>query len=289
MEFFLNEVSLQGQYSSMEDFINDLGDTVRGIKLIKADPNSVIYKTEKFYNSQVTKSKKLLDLKHTHVTDELMRFQLMLDQEINNEPYWEEDFQQNMEHCKYYWDKTDVSGTAMAEAAVRGAHLISFKYKGLVDCIVNISEEQKESKETYAIHSVNSDKYLAKCLCDEIRLSRNDYLNTIFRGTRIDYTTIEKDYDANILEKSEYDVLIKTLQKFAEHDSFDTIALDDGLEYKKYKPSMKEKDMFSAAKYRKYQIMKFRFSLRMRAFGYRKGDRFNLLRIERDHKMSDFG
>lgn len=37
------------------------------------------------------------------------------------------------------------------------------------------------------------------------------------------------------------------------------------------------------------KLMKFRFSRRMRCFGYRKGNRFRLLRIERDHKKSDKG
>ncbi len=289
MEFFLNEVSLQGQYSSMEDFIKDLADTVRCVKLIKKDPNSVIYKMTDFYNQQVTVNQKLSDLKHTHVTDELMRFQLMLDQEINNEPYWDEDFQQNLENCKYYWEKIDVGGTAMAEAAIRGAHLISFKYEGLVDRIVYISEERKEHKETYEIQSVNSDRYLAKCLGDEIRLSRNDYLNALFHGTRINYSTVEKGFDAGILEKAEYDSLVSTFTKFVEHDSFETIDHDEGLEYKKYKPSRKDKNVFSAAKYRNIQIMKFRFSKKMRVFGYRKEERFCVLRIERDHKISDYG
>ena len=35
--------------------------------------------------------------------------------------------------------------------------------------------------------------------------------------------------------------------------------------------------------------MKFRFSGVMRCFGYRKGDRFRVLRLERDHTVSDNG
>lgn len=36
-------------------------------------------------------------------------------------------------------------------------------------------------------------------------------------------------------------------------------------------------------------IMKFRFSSVLRCFGYRKDNRFRILRIERDHKISDHG
>ena len=60
-------------------------------------------------------------------------------------------------------------------------------------------------------------------------------------------------------------------------------------EYKKYSPENEEKNWFSGGKYKGKTIMKFRYSKVMRCFGYRKGDRFRILRIERDHKISDNG
>ena len=42
-------------------------------------------------------------------------------------------------------------------------------------------------------------------------------------------------------------------------------------------------------KYRDKTIMKFRFSSVMRVFGYRRGDRFRVIRFERDHRLSDNG
>ena len=36
-------------------------------------------------------------------------------------------------------------------------------------------------------------------------------------------------------------------------------------------------------------IMKFRYSEKQRVFGYRKGDRFRVILIERDHKISNNG
>lgn len=83
--------------------------------------------------------------------------------------------------------------------------------------------------------------------------------------------------------------LMIALDKFVEHESWEAIGLDDGLEYKKYAPSSSEEDWFLNSVHRNRTIMKFRFSSRMRCFGYRKGDRFRLLRIERDHRRSDKG
>ena len=65
--------------------------------------------------------------------------------------------------------------------------------------------------------------------------------------------------------------------------------MDDGLEYKKYTPAEKKKNWFLGRKYSGKTIMKFRFSGAMRCFGYRKGDRFRVLRLERDHTISDNG
>lgn len=83
--------------------------------------------------------------------------------------------------------------------------------------------------------------------------------------------------------------MLRTLDKFAAHESWESIDKDDGLEYKKYSPAREKDDWFRNTHYREQQIMKFRFSGKMRCFGYRKKDYFRLLRIERDHKRSDRG
>lgn len=107
-----------------------------------------------------------------------------------------------------------------------------------------------------------------------------------YEGTRIDCTTLETEYGADILEKSEFNMLISTLDKLVEHESWESIGRDDGLEYKKYTPSPKN-NWFRDGKYKGKTIMKFRYSKVMRCFGYRKGDKLRLLRLERDHSISD--
>ena len=58
---------------------------------------------------------------------------------------------------------------------------------------------------------------------------------------------------------------------------------------KKYTPKEKKKNWFVGSKYSGKTIMKFRFSDTMRCFGYRKGDKFKILRLERDHTISNNG
>ncbi len=289
MEFILNEYSLKGQYASMEDFIDDLRHTAGCIKLIHEKTGANIYKTCDFYNAKVTSTKRIRDLKKAHATDELIRFQTMLDNEIYSDPYWDETFQQDLDDARYFWNDKCVTATAMAEAAATGRQLISFKYEGLVDCGIDIIERKDLKEYTHALESIFTKKYLVERFWKELGISRDEYIKTIFQGTRIDYSTIEDGYGADILEVREYNLLLSTLKKFVEHESFETIIEDSGLNYKDYKPEQKEHNWFSAKKYKRFSIMKFRYSNKMRVFGYRKGETFCVLRIERDHKVSDYG
>ena len=80
-----------------------------------------------------------------------------------------------------------------------------------------------------------------------------------------------------------------TLDKVVQHESFETMAKDDGLEYKSIHQSEKGKLVFISQNIGNKCIMKIRCNDIIRAFGYRKGDQFKILRIERDHKISNYG
>ena len=141
----------------------------------------------------------------------------------------------------------------------------------------------------FDVDSVFSVKYLIGNYGSRLGISRDDILIERYRGTRVDYSTIEREFGANSLEENEYNLVMGTLDKVVQHESFETMAKDDGLEYKKYTPKQKGKNWFSSAKYRNKCIMKIRCNDIIRAFGYRKGDQFKILRIERDHKISNYG
>ena len=54
MEFILNEYSLNGQYSSMEEFVGELGNVVGCINIIRKNPVNKISKVKDFYKSKIT-------------------------------------------------------------------------------------------------------------------------------------------------------------------------------------------------------------------------------------------
>lgn len=291
MEFILNEYSLNGQYPSVEEFIKELRNFVGCIRLIKKNPDIAISKISNFYDAKITQTERVCDLgKVISGDDELKSFQISLDSEIyDHPPYWDNDIRQNMDNM-YWWNDQDVSLTSMAEAAVSESQLLSFRRDKLIDCEIQILEtDDKNVHKVYDIDSVFSVRYLVNRYGSFIGLTKDEILKVRYQGTRVDYSSIESEYGADTLQTNEYRLLVGTLDKFVEHESFETIATDDGLEYKKYSPSQKKKDWFSSAKYRRVQIMKIRCSDVMRVFGYRKGDRFRVLRIERDHKISNNG
>lgn len=284
MDFILNEKSLHGQFKDVDEFLKSLKANLQCFKLVRRQDGAEIRKITDFYKCKVTEKRSLGDLKQYPRSDELSRLRIELDKEIRTEPYW--DCTPEHDYGRSFWmGDEDMAATAVAEAIARQESLLSFDSPVYSDCKLCIESAGKE----YSVISVYHPAYLVECFGEQMGLERDECLKARYAETRLDCTLLEKEYGAERLEKDEYALLIGTLDKFVKHESWESIGLDDGLEYKKYTPSSMEEDWFRNSAYSDLTIMKFRFSSRMRCFGYRKGDRFRLLRIERDHKRSNKG
>ena len=75
----------------------------------------------------------------------------------------------------------------------------------------------------YIVDSVNTPKYLVQNYNTYLNVNRKKLLQIIFENTRIDCSTIEDKYGADILEREEFDGLIKSLKKFVEHESWEVL------------------------------------------------------------------
>lgn len=284
MDFILNERSLHGQFQSVDEFLGSLDANLQCFRLVRSQKDGEIRKIADFYKCQVTDKQKLGDLKQYSGSERLLRLRIALDKEMRTEPYW--DLSPEHDYGMPYWmNDEDMSATAVAEAVGRNENLLSFDSETYKDCQLLV----KWNGEAFSVASIYSPRYLVECFGEQMGLERDECLRARYAGTRLDCSLLEKEYGAGLLEKEEYRLLMGTLDKFVRHESWESIGLDDGLEYKKYAPTSTEEDWFRNSAYSDATIMKFRFSSRMRCFGYRKGDRFRLLRIERDHKKSDKG
>jgi len=284
MEVLLNERSLYGQFQSVEEFLKTLKPVVTCINILHDYSDMHIWKTQDFHMCQVTRTERIHDLSKYSGMDELVRFQMSLDREIYDQPHWDLEPIHDLNE-EFKWREEDVTATALAEAAVTGNPLLSFAAQEFCDCELTINK----GKEEYKVKSVHTPGYLIGEYRDYIHMPREEVLRIRYQRTRVDCSSLETKYGAGTLEREEFQALLSTLDKFVQHTSWESIALDDGLEYKKYKPATVKDDWFNNAKYKGKTIMKFRFGGVLRCFGYRKGDVFRVLRLERDHSISDNG
>lgn len=284
MEFLLNERSLHGQFHSADEFLQSLKPVMKCLEIIHHCPETGIYKISNFHECKVTEHMKICDLKTNGVSDELLRFKLSLDREIYKEPYWDSAPAHDIVQ-EFIWNGENVTATALAEAAVTQNALLSFRSEQFSDCELVVDSNVK----TYRVNSVHTPKYLLEQYDHRLHINKKYLLLIRYEGTRIDCSTMEEEYGADILEKSEFEELVTTFDKFVNHASWESIGRDDGLEYKKYSPSSTKQNWFRSIKYKGKTIMKFRFSKVLRCYGYRKGDIFKVLRLERDHTISDHG
>lgn len=283
MDFILNEKSLRGQFDTVHAFFQTLSENVKCFRLIGEDACNRIYKTSDFYECQVTSKERLRDLRK-YADDEVLELQLQLDSVIYSLPHWDTELQQDLDCC-FRHEGEDVTATGIAEAAVRGDILLSFALNQYMDRDLEVSCADT----IYQIPSVFSQRYLVQRYGKKLHVSSDDILKIRYDKTRVDCSLLDRKYGTGILNDAEIELLIHSLDKMVQHDSWESIALDDGLEYKKYSPASDKDNWFRNTPYAQKTIMKIRFSDVHRAYGYRKGERFRILRLERDHRVSDKG
>ncbi len=291
MEFYLNEVSLCGQYDTLQQFAKkEIARVYKCVELLKRYDNVVIVKMSELRNAKITAQNKVADLGSMQLSDELILFKIWLLQDACDYKDWdnEANLSQNLE-SKYFWNGEDVSLTSMAEAAESRIPLLSFERDGLVDTEVGVIKKNSDEFIPLVTQSIVTERYLVDLFGKDLGFTRNEMLKVRYQDTRLDFSLLEKNYDAECLEVEDYKNLINTCDKFISFANYNEIQSDKGLNYKAYSPDEKDKDPFSHGKYRNITIDKFRYSRKLRVFGYRDRDKFVVLRLERDHKMSDYG
>lgn len=284
MEFILNEESLTGQFTTVENFLKSLKNNIRCFQIIRKSGDNIISKTENFYDQYVTSDKRICDLRSCQCSEELLAFQFQLEQEIYSLPHWDKDPKHDLSEI-YWWNGRDMTATGMAEAVERDHMLLSFDMDKFRDCALHILINNAEK----VVQSIYTPQYLVKMVGTQLQLQRDDILKIRYEGTRIDCSSIEREYGADTVDAYQLHLIMDSMDKFINHATWEDIARDDGLEYKKYTPGSPKYDWYNGSMYRNKQIMKFRASSVLRVHGYRKGDRFRVLRFEPDHKQSDHG
>lgn len=290
MDCILNELSLNGQFSTIQNFVES------GVKPIVDVMNDMVkcgvallYKKSTFYSCFVTSDKNFYDVIFgdcSRQNDEIRRFKNKLAR-LQNEPYWDSIPKQDS-NVDYLWEKrvgeiVNVNNTALAEVYARKMYLISFTHDDFIGRKVKVKEKDKEFLE---IPNIWAGGQLQDELFNSGQLRLSDYLPSKF-ARKLNFSELKQKDGFDNITKANLNLFLDSFRMF-ENKSWQGIFTDDGLEFKEFHQNRKTKNFFSA-KYWSKGIYKFRVNDKIRCFGYKSNGLFYLLRIDLDHKLSDLG
>ena len=124
-KIYLNELSLEGQFDSLDDFLDKSMSFIKCLKYITGQ-NKQISKSANIYNRKITCNKTLHDLRGM-TGDKARKLKSLLLKTTDAPPFWDIEKEIAQEkNASYTLDNYSVSGTSIAEAAEKSGILISF-------------------------------------------------------------------------------------------------------------------------------------------------------------------
>lgn len=290
-ECVLNELSLSGQYESLDDFVaTGAKDLVSVLDELHKFGIQVLYKKSDIYEAEVSSGLKFMSVlfhKENRINDELKRLKSKL-AHLQGEPFWDLDMHQDLSSTYVMIDTEgnvvkDVSNTGIAEAYARRVYLISFTPS---DYNISPILVKKENEIEIGVENYWHSGQFMERLFSAGLITPEDYFKLKFT-TKFDFTHIRKSSGFNLININNIGLFNSAFKKF-EGLPWCNIPMDDGLDYKEFTKNRYTKDFFSSEEW-SMKIMKFRVYDEIRCFGYVKSGKFHVLRIDLDHKLSDLG
>ncbi len=272
MEILINELSLDSQFKTKDDFLDNIDNLLHIIKLIETLRFSLL-KSYTFFDSKITATETFLNIAQSR-DDRVRKLKSFLLKLSNNPPYWNE----TQKHCandKYFLNDICIFNTSLAESCERDRVILSFTHSDFLDknLVVNKNNEYID------IYNIISRDYFLEYLLSISKIEPLYYCQLKFKKSNLNFDQIEYGYGFNLLKiPQQQNEFIESFRQFSQMCWRDIIN-SDGLQYKKYNGTEFEYD----------NIYKFRVTQKYRCFGYREGDTFFVLRFEIDHRISDNG
>ncbi len=270
-------MSLEGQYSDIDEFVEaGLKPLLKILKMF-GQFNFELQKKTDLWQKRATKTQTLHDIIKVRHFSAGQRFKLLLHKITNAPPFWDTDPKQNTDD-QYLCDNYDVSGTSIAEACARDEDLLSFWGSKFSSEQIKVKKNQVD--EFNLKNFVRAEGLLDWAYQTE-RISFDQFVIGKFVGSRLDFSRLLPDYGFDSLHNSEYQSFLDSFCMFVSLD-WAEIHKHSGLKYREFHDRR-----FSGSAYGK--TYKFNVSVKMRCHGFREGDKFVVLALERDHKLSDSG
>lgn len=288
MEFILNELSLCGQFTDVNDFsdngVKPLSEVLSDIRVLK---DAQLLKNREFYQAKVTASQSFHEIifsKEARCNDRIKRLKNKL-AALTNNPYWEDNSRQKEAvYLRIGENEEEVSGSGVAEAYERDACLVSFCRSSYETSPIRVKSLVDDK--TNDIYNIYSGGQAIEVMYHRGILTVEDYINRRFKS-KLDFSEIDIDHGFNLIDNNNESAFISCFVNF-ESKTWQQILTDDALDYKSFALNRKTKRFFNADQWG-LGIHKFRIDSEKRCFGYRDGDVFHVLRFDLNHKLSNLG
>jgi len=278
-DILINELSLNGQFNSVYEFIDNALIKFNALLNEIKGANVLLYKMHNFYESRITENTTIYNILIGAISrqyDEVRKMKSNLAC-LFEEPYWENN-QKHSPDILYLFMGNCVTGQSLAEACERDRMVISFIHPDFSCERLLIIKEKTE---------VALDNFINRIDFIEIAYNKNiicceEYCKKKFKGSKLDFSKISPKESFNLLSKEDESLFIDGFRKITEL-TWTQIFVDDALDFKEYKD---RKKYFSSLN---KKINKFRITQKYRCFGYTEQGIFYVLMFDLSHDMSDDG
>ena len=130
MDILLNELSLNGQFTSEEDFLDNLDSVLAIIKLLEV-LNFDLLKNYTFFNSKITATSTLIQIMNSR-DDRIRKIKSYLLKLSNNPPFWNDTQKHNCIRDIYIYNLNNICETSLAESSKRDQIILSFNHNNFL-------------------------------------------------------------------------------------------------------------------------------------------------------------
>jgi len=275
MEILINELSLSGQFDSIDHFIESgLRPFIKALNDIDFQ-SCLLYKKYDFYSAKITMQHSIHDILIGVISRQYDEIRKLKSQfvKIFDQPYWEDETKHSA-NSVYLFNGKNVCGFSLAEACERDKIVISFNHDDFLSIRLFISKDDKN----IILDNLFEFGHYTLIAYRHNLISFEEYCRKMFLKSKLNFSKIDEKHGFSLVKnKDDEKLFYKGLKKFSEL-SWTQIGEDKGLSYKEYKGGFKNISE---------KIYEFRFSEKYRCFGYKKDDVFFVLRFELEHKLGN--
>lgn len=280
MDICINELSLSGQYTSEQEYIEKgLFPMVEVLRGMDSSPYEC-YMISTLYGCHITPTDTLYSLltaSKLRQSDEIRRFKSLLAKKLSIGPYWDLAPKHSVTDC-FKMGTKEIGGTSLAESCERDKVILSFSHNEFAGHCVEIFKNEF----SVLLRNLFSITNLVELMREQGDISFKQYLAFQSRNSKLDFTKIDEREGFALISTQEESLFADAFRMFREL-SWEDIRKPSGLDYKEY--TNKQKDSVTILKSKR--IHKFRIGQKYRCFGEEINGVFYVLMFDLTHKLSD--